>query len=243
MLRLFVPRAHVEGRRVRITGAELRHLRTLRLGPGEQLAVFDEQGDEHDVRLERVGGHAAEALIVATRRPARESALDLTLAPALLKGTKMDLVVEKATELGVRRIVPLLSRWTMPQAGRDRIDRWRRIALAAAKQSGRTAVPLVEEPMALGAFVGRPAAGLRLLAWEGEREASLAALPARADAVVVAVGPEGGFAEAEVAAARAAGFTTVSLAPRVLRAETAAIVAAALCLHRWGDLSTTGSLS
>ena len=243
MLRLFVPRAHVEGRRVRITGAELRHLRTLRLGPGEQLAVFDEQGDEHDVRLERVGGHAAEALIVATRRPARESALDLTLAPALLKGTKMDLVVEKATELGVRRIVPLLSRWAMPQAGRDRIDRWRRIALAAAKQSGRTAVPLVEEPVALEAFVARPAAGLRLLAWEGEHEVPLAALPPRADAVVVAVGPEGGFAEAEVTAARATGFTTVSLAPRVLRAETAAIVAAALCLHRWGDLSTTGSLS
>ena len=241
MLRLFVPRAHVEGSRIRITGAELRHLRTLRLGPGERLAVFDEQGDEHDVRLERVGGHAAEALIVATRRPARESALDLTLAPALLKGTKMDLVVEKATELGVRRIVPLLSRWAIAQGAR--VDRWRRIALAAAKQSGRTAVPLVEEPVALGAFVGRPAAGLRLLAWEGEHEVPLAALPPRADAVVVAVGPEGGFAETEVAAARAAGFTTVSLAPRVLRAETAAIVAAALCLHRWGDLSTTGSLS
>src|SRR5204863_5586375 len=153
MLRLFVPRAHVEGARVRITGAALRHLRTLRLGPGERLAVFDEHGDEHDVRLERVGGHAAEALIVATRRPARETALDLTLAPALLKGAKMDLVVEKATELGVRRIVPLLSRWTVPQpqAGHNRADRWRRIALAAAKQSGRTAVPVVEEPVALEA--------------------------------------------------------------------------------------------
>ncbi|HLY36887.1 MAG TPA: 16S rRNA (uracil(1498)-N(3))-methyltransferase [Candidatus Binatia bacterium] len=247
MLRLFVPRAHVEGARVRITGAELRHLRTLRLGPGERLAVFDEQGDEHDVRLERIGGHAAEALIVATRRPARESALDLTLAPALLKGTKMDLVVEKATELGVRRIVPLLSRWAVPQPhpqpGRHRTDRWRRIALAAAKQSGRTAVPLVEEPVALEAFVGRPATGLRLLAWEGEHEVPLAALPAHADAVVVAVGPEGGFTEAEVAAARVAGFATVTLAPRVLRAETAAIVAAALCLHRWGDLSTTGRVS
>jgi len=240
VLRLFVPRAHVEGPRVRITGAELRHLRTLRLAPGERLAVFDEHGEEHDVRLERVGGHVAEALIVATHRPARESALDLTLAPALLKGAKMDLVIEKATELGVRRLVPVLSRWAVPRGAR--VERWRRIAVAAAKQSGRTAIPEVEEPVPLDGLVTRPWPGLRILAWEGERDVPLTALPAHAAAVVVAVGPEGGFAEPEVAAARAAGFATITLAPRVLRAETAAVVAAALCLHRWGDLSTTGSL-
>src|SRR4029077_12511581 len=113
MLRLFVPRAQVEGTRVRIVGAELRHLRTLRVGPGEPLAVFDEDGNEHEVRLERLGGRGAEAHIVATHRPARECVLDLTLAPALLKGAKMDLVIEKATELGVRRIVPVLSRWAV----------------------------------------------------------------------------------------------------------------------------------
>jgi 16S rRNA (uracil1498-N3)-methyltransferase len=240
VLRLFVPRTQVEGGRVRITGAELRHLRTLRLGPGERLAVFDEHGDEHDVRLDRVGGHAAEARIVATHRPLRDASLDLTLAPALLKGAKMDLVVEKATELGVRRIVPLRSRWAVAQGAR--VDRWRRIAVAAAKQSGRTAVPVVDEPVDLDAFLTRPGDGLRIIAWEGERDLPLAALPAAAHAVAVAVGPEGGFSEAEVAAARAAGFTPVTLAPRVLRAETAAIVAAALCLHRWGDLSSTPGL-
>jgi len=240
VLRLFVSRSQFEGTRVRIVGPELRHLRTLRLGAGERLLVFDEAGEEHEVRLERVGGHAADAVVVATHRPARESALDLTLAPALLKGVKMDLVVEKATELGVRRITPIVSRYALGPG--TRIDRWRRIALAAAKQSGRTAVPAVDSPVPLGELVRRPSSGLRLIAWEGERDVPLASLPPRAETIVIAVGPEGGFAESEVDEARANGFRTVTLAPRVLRAETAAITAVALCLHRWGDLSTAGGV-
>ena len=221
---------------MRIAGAELRHLRTLRLGPGERVLVFDETGAEHEVRIERIGGHAAEGLVLTTHRPSRESALDLTLAAALLKGPKMDLVVEKATELGVRRVAPVVSRYAL--GGATRLERWRRIALAAAKQSGRTSVPAIDAPAPLAELVARPWPGLRLMAWEGERDLPLASLPAHADAVVMLVGPEGGFADDEVAAARAHGFQTVTLAPRVLRAETAAIGAAALCLHRWGDLST-----
>jgi 16S rRNA (uracil1498-N3)-methyltransferase len=240
VLRLFVPRAQRTGGKLRIAGAELRHLRTLRLGPGERLLAFDEHGEEHEARLERVGGHGAEATIVATRTPPREATLDLTLAPALLKGTKMDLVVEKATELGVRRIVPMISERALGRGAR--IERWRRIAVAAAKQSGRTRVPEVEAPVALAELVRRPWPGLRLVAWEDEHDVPLTALSARADAVVAVLGPEGGLADDEVADARAHGFTTVTLAPRVLRAETAAIVAAALCLHRWGDLSTAGAL-
>jgi 16S rRNA (uracil1498-N3)-methyltransferase len=240
VLRLFVARSQLEGPRARITGAELRHLRTLRLGPGERLRLFDETGAEHEVRLERVGGHAADAVVLATHHPARECALDLTLAPALLKGVKMDLVIEKATELGVRRITPILSRYALGRG--TRIDRWRRIALAAAKQSGRTAVPAVESPVPLAELVRRPWSGLRLIAWEGERDVPLASVPPAAAAVVIAVGPEGGFAESEVDEARAHGFTTVTLAPRVLRAETAAITAVALCLHRWGDLSTAAAV-
>jgi len=241
VVRLFVAQSQFEGPRVRITGAELRHLRTLRLGPGERLLLFDETGTEHEVRLERLGVRDADGVVLATHRPARECALDLTLAPALLKGVKMDLVVEKATELGVRHITPIVSRYALAQ-GTGRIDRWRRIALAATKQSGRTAVPAVESPVPLGVLVRRPWPGLRLIAWEGERDVPLASTPLRAEAVVIAVGPEGGFAESEVAEARAHGFTTVTLAPRVLRAETAAITAAALCLHRWGDLSTAAAV-
>jgi 16S rRNA (uracil1498-N3)-methyltransferase len=240
MLRLFVPRAAFEGAQVRIAGPELRHLRTLRLGPGDRVLVFDETGEEHEVRLERLGGRVAEASILGSRRPARESSLDLVLAPALLKGTKMDLVVEKAVELGVRRIAPFLSQRALGQGART--ERWRRIALAAAKQSARTAVPQVDAPVPLDTLVRTPWPGLRLLAWEGEHEQPVAALPAETAAVVVVVGPEGGFTDDEVAAARAHGFVSITLAPRVLRAETAALTAATLCQHRWGDLSSARRL-
>src|SRR5262249_7577941 len=188
VLRLFVPSAQATGRRIRITGPELRHLRTLRLSPGAQLIVFDERGDEHDVRVEQLGARAAEVAVLATRRPVRESALELTLAPALLKGTKMDLVIEKATELGVRRIAPVASRHAIATACRT--DRWQRIAVAAAKQSGRTQVPTVEAPRSLAELVRQPWPGLRLLAWEAERDRSLTTLPPPASHLLVAVGPE-----------------------------------------------------
>ena len=243
MLRLFVPRAAEDAPRVRIAGPPLRHLRTLRLGPGDRLVLFDERGAEHDVELARVTDRAAEGVIVGTRHPDRESPFDLVLAPALLKGDRMDLVIEKATELGVRRIAPFLSRHVVGRGAR--VERWRRIAAAAAEQSGRTRVPAVDAPVALAALVRAAWPPLRLLAWEGERSLSLDALPATAGAAIAVVGPEGGFAGDEVAAACDAGFVTVALAPRILRAETAAIVTAALCLHRWGDvgrLSSTGRL-
>jgi len=233
VLRLFVSSTAVSGARVRVTGAELRHLRTLRLGPGDGLIVFDERGREHRVVLAEVGAREAEAEIVDTSEPRRESPLDLVLAPALLKGTKMDLVVEKATELGVRRVAPVVTRYTIGQ--RSHAERWRRIALAAAKQSGRTAIPAVDDPAPLAEVLRSPWPGLRLLAWEDENAATLTALPTTAAAVVVLIGPEGGFHADEVGAARAAGFTTIKLVGRVLRAETAAITAAALCQHRWGD--------
>lgn len=240
MHRLYVPRTQVDGLRIRIAGPELRHLRALRLGAGERLLVFDDVGTEHEVRIERMGGRAAEGVILSTHRPARESRLDLTLAAGLLKGAKMDLVVEKATELGVRRIAPVLCRHAVAQG--VRLERWRRIALAATKQSGRTTRPRIDPPALFDALVAEPWPGLRVMAWEGERERSLTALSAATDAVVVLVGPEGGFAEDEVAAARAHGFVTVTLAPRILRAETAAIAVATLCQHRWGDLSTAPAL-
>ncbi|HEY3186189.1 MAG TPA: RsmE family RNA methyltransferase [Solirubrobacteraceae bacterium] len=228
-----MPSTQAAGGRVSISGRELRHLRTLRFAPGDVLVVFDEQGAEHEVRLERVGGREASASIVTTTRPAREATVRLVLAPALLKGPKMDLVVEKATEIGVARIAPVRSRYTI---GAGHPERWQRIALAAAKQSGRTAVPAVDAPVPLTDLVRAPWPGVRLIYWEGERSARLATLPPGAEAAIVVVGPEGGFAKDEVEDACAHGFNVLGLAPRILRAETAALVAATLCLHRWGDL-------
>lgn len=234
MLRLFVPSADVADGRVRITGGELKHLRTLRLGRGARLVVFDEGGLEHEVRIDKVGSHAAEATIAATRRPERESPLAVRLAPALLKGDKMELVIEKATELGVVAVSPVVTRHSIARGAPT--ERWRRIALAAAKQSGRIRVPTVDEPVALAELLAAPREGLGVVAWEGETTHGLADLPTAAAAVTLVVGPEGGFAGDEVTEARRHGFATMRLAPRILRAETAALTAVVLCQQRWGDL-------
>src|SRR5262249_39140542 len=124
---------------------------------------------------------------VATSAVARESPLEVVLAPALVKHDKMDLVVEKATELGVVRIAPLVTRYAVARG--DHVERWRRIAVAAAKQSGRTRVPAVDVPVELPRFLHAEWPGLRLLAWEDEAARPVGELPAAADAVTVMIGP------------------------------------------------------
>lgn len=233
MARLLVPGAMPTQGALHLDGPALRHLRVLRLGPGDHLTVLDGDGAEHWVLLEQVGTRSAVARVLGTEHPARESPLDLVLAPALLKGDRMALVVEKATELGVRRIAPVHTARTV----RDRVDtaRLRRVAQAAAEQSGRPQMPTVDEPVALATLVAAPWPGLRILPWEDERTSRLGALPAHAEAVVALTGPEGGFTEAEVALARGHGFQALTLGPRVLRAETAALAIAALLQARFGD--------
>ena len=237
MLRLYVPNvfapdAHDDGV-VRIPRAELKHLRVLRLAPGDRLCVFDDAGREHEVVLEHVTAREATGRVVATSDASRESPLDLVLMPALVKHDRMDWVVEKATELGVARIAPVVTRFSVARG--DHHERWRRIATAAAKQCGRTRIPAVDAARPLDVALRADWPGLRLVAWEEEQAAKLADLPAKTSAAVMLIGPEGGLDAAEVDAARAAGFTTVSLGRRVLRADTAALVAIALCQQRWGD--------
>ena len=233
MLRLFVPEAPAADGTVHIPRAELRHLHALRLGPGDRLCVFDDAGREHAVVLDRVTAREARGRVVATSVVTHESPLELVLVAALVKHDKMDWVVEKATELGVSRIVPVTTRYTVARGAH--LERWRRIVVAAAKQCGRTRIPVVDEPRTFADVVREPWRGLRLLAWEDEQAVRWADLPGATTAVTLLIGPEGGFDDGEVAAARAGGFVTVSLGGRVLRAETAAVVATALCQHRWGD--------
>lgn len=233
MARVLVPGAVPQDGLLQLDGPALRHLRVLRLGPGDDLTVLDGEGAEHRVRLEQVGSRSAVARVLGTARPARESPLDLVLAPALVKGDRLTFVVEKATELGVRRIAPVHTERTV----RDRIDveRLRRVARAAAEQSGRPQVPVVDPPQPLATLVAAPWPGLRVLPWEDERSARIGTLPTAAEAIVALTGPEGGFTAAEVALARTHGFVTVTLGPRVLRADTAAVAVAALLQSRFGD--------
>ncbi len=249
--RFFSRSADREGDLVRLGGAEARHaLKVLRLGPGDRIAVLDGSGREYEAVIERVdgavdGGEAIlQARIAATRPRATEPSLNLLLLQGLPKGDKMDLIVQKATELGVSRIVPVVTERSVsrPEAesGWAKAARWRRIAQEAAKQAGRAVVPEVELPQSLGEALRTLPAGCALIVpWEGERRRTLAEAVealAPAGAAAVLIGPEGGLSEAEVAQASAAGGATVTLGPRLLRTETAGLAVLACLLYATGNL-------
>lgn len=245
MSRFHVRPEAVRGDRVVFDAEEAHHLaRVLRLGAGDLVEALDGGGNELTVRLTRVGPRGAEGAVVSRRALHTESPLDLTLAQGIAKGDKMDGIIRMAAELGVTRIVPLLTERALvgAEAAPRRLPRWRRVAKEAAKQSGRAVIPDVAPPQAVTdwlAAAGSP--GLLLCLWENERAPLDERLPAgRPARATVVVGPEGGLTEGEVARLRAAGAVVAGLGPRILRTETAGPVAVALLQSRYGDLGAVG---
>lgn len=228
---------------------EARHLRdVLRLKPGDEVYVFDGAGKEFRCRVEESRHDTAQLKVISEVEPARpESPLLLTLAVALLKGEKFDLVVQKATELGVARVVPVVTkhadiRLRDESDGAKRVARWQRIALEAAKQSGRAIVPEVTSPIVFESLIQQrseaPVQGLMFSERDGEPILEARKdLPANPSWLTALIGSEGGWADEEIAAAREAGWQIVTLGGRTLRAETAAITVAALLQHLFGDLA------
>lgn len=231
---------------IRISGASFRYLaRVLRMQPGDSLELFDGAGTRADARVERIDVQAGVVEIVADA-PAtapRPHEVTTTLLCSLLKGDRMEMVIQKATELGVREIVPVIAARSVVRLEGSRVDarlaRWRKVAIEAARQCQRADLPELCAPMSFSdAVKGAPECTFRVLLFEGEKSVSLrqALPPERPPAVVVAVGPEGGFEAHEVQIARDAGFAVVGFGPRVLRAETAAIAAMAVVGFAVGDL-------
>ena len=246
MPRLFLQASRITGEHADVPAAGAKHLRALRMLPGSRITVFDEQGREHEAIVKRLGSRGAELEIRASRQadpgPRRPR---IALLAGILKGPRMDLVVEKATELGVDHIVPMLTRFTVARVLGDdagRLDRWRRLAVSAATQCGRSVLPTVAPPTAFDEAITTAVTtgSLGILFWEEQRSLTLRRardVHPTPPALVLAVGPEGGFAASEVETARTAGFVVSGLGPRTLRAETAAVAALALCQTLWGDLS------
>lgn len=235
----------VSGDRVVFDEAETRHLvRVLRLSPGEVVQVVDGQGSEFAVRLESREGRQAVGRILSRSDRRIESPWSITLAQAVPKGEKMEGIVRMVTELGVARVAPLITQRVIVRLGesrwRDRQRRWQRVAREAAKQSGRSVIPVVEIPRTLDEFLaGEIAAGLALCLWEGEQRRLgdiLDSLPDSPSSALIVIGPEGGLAADEVERLRSHGFRTAGLGPRILRTETAGVVAVALLQARIGDL-------
>ncbi|HYC15336.1 MAG TPA: 16S rRNA (uracil(1498)-N(3))-methyltransferase [Stellaceae bacterium] len=238
--RLRVPAARMQAGRMRLEGAELHYLRdVLRLRRGARVEVFDGEGRSFEAELAAIGPGGADLVLRDASPQRHESALELTLAVAVAKAAKLDWVVEKATELGVTRIIPFACERAIAaiERGTSRIERWRRIAAAAAAQCGRVRCPEVLATESFAGLMPLAASHDRAVLFAARGRESLEDRDARAvRSVVVATGPEGGFSTSEVTQAGRAGFSLVTLGPRVLRAETAAIVAVALAQHRWGDL-------
>jgi 16S rRNA (uracil1498-N3)-methyltransferase len=239
--RLYVPGDRLAGPHVTLTGPEHRHLsRVLRARAGETLTLFDGAGGEVEAEVVRVE-RAETELRLGTRRVVAGPAVAITLLSAVPRGPRMDFLVQKTAELGVARIVPVLTERSVarPDGDAGRRARWQKIAQEAARQCGRADVPAVDPPVSLEAALALPGLPPRRLAlFEGEKGRSLrtALSGAAAGPTALLVGPEGGFAASELAAAVAAGFEPVGLGDRILRVETAAIVAVALVAEVSGML-------
>jgi 16S rRNA (uracil1498-N3)-methyltransferase len=246
---LSLPRFHVPeaapGARVCLPEHTAHHAReVLRLPAGTHVRVFDGRGAEYEGVLDEVSRRTVSARLgrLAAARP--ESPLRLVLALSPLKGDRMELVVQKATELGVSEIRPVVTLRTdaaaRPALQGTRGERWERVAAGAAEQCGRAVVPLVAPTTTLEALLSAPFEGPRIALLEAGNEALMALRP-RPSALLLLVGPAGGFDPSEVDRLLGAGFRPASLGPRVLRSETAAVAAVSVAQALWGDLGVVES--
>lgn len=229
--------------RVTFDPLESRHLtRALRLRPGDTVIASDGAGRDYTVRLDAVGPRATGTVLGVTTRGV-ESPLAITLVQGIPKGDKMEAIVRAATELGVVRVLPVITARTVVRlgaaAGAERAERWRRVAREAAKQCGRAVVPDVSVPAPLSACLDTAReSDLAVCSWEGDAPplASTCDAAERPVRALVLVGPEGGLEVSEVDDARRAGWRVASLGGRVLRTETAGPAIIAILQSRFGDL-------
>ncbi len=224
---------------------EIQHLaRVRRLKEGDRVILFDGEGQEYAATILQIKQDEVIFHIQATATfHSKESPLNIVLGIGVLKGSKLDWLIEKVTELGVVEIIPFYSQRSIPNWEEEKIiskkNRWEKIALAAAKQSQRTKIPLIHHPCSFKEALQKISGDvLKIFIWEKEGIKSLAQMPLTSSSMIYAlIGPEGGFSDEEAAQAQGAGFQPIHLGPRIMRSETAGVVVAALLQFLYGDLS------
>ena len=241
--KFFVPAGQIVGNRLTLTGSDVSHIRTvLRLKVGASIQVIGGLDKLLTVRLVEVKAKGIQGEVIASEKFDVESPLSVHLGLALTKGNKFDATLRKSLELGACSITPLTTERCVVKTHQVgiKIERWKKIALESSKQCGRIQVPLVADEIETLKIFCRNSddRDLKLVFWEMEGDNSLKdlKLDRTPRSVSVLIGPEGGFSLAEIEMAREYGFQTVSLGPRILRAETAPVVALALLQSLWGDL-------
>jgi 16S rRNA (uracil1498-N3)-methyltransferase len=237
MTRIYVPAALAENQLIALDADAARHVaQVLRMKTGEPLTVFNGEGGEFEAAIAAIERRAVQLRIGSRVEVDRESKLSITLAQCVSKGERMDYTIQKAVELGVAAIVPLLSGRSVVRLDAERwdkkLDHWRGIVVSASEQSGRTRLPELAAVQKLERWLETPPPGERLVLAPGG--GALRERPAAAIATLL-IGPEGGLSESEILLAERAGFRRIGLGPRVLRTETAGVAANAMLQTLWGD--------
>lgn len=243
MRRFFAPPENFNDQKITLSLEESRHLRdVLRLRASENVQVFDGAGREFFCEIEQIERKETVLKIIKEIAPTTpESGLDLTLAVALLKGEKFDLVVQKAVELGVTKLVPLNTKRADAKSkdGEKKLQRWRKIVIDASKQSERATLMQIEMPIDFAEFVNSISKSLsdaNLLLFAERSGISFSNVKIN-EKIIAVIGSEGGWDDAEIELARSQNFQIITLKGRILRAETAAISIIAVLQHRFGDLN------
>lgn len=245
MHRFFVPQLYNEA--MTITGVDARHIsKVLRMQPGDALQIVSDDGVSAVAKIAAIDSEAVTVHCVEKLAESHEPQVRLILAQGLAKGEKMDFIIQKAVEMGAYSVVPVAMEHSVVRLdgakAAKKVDRWQKIAEAAAKQSKRDIIPQVQPVQSLAQLLATDSCQTKLIAYECEDKKSLKAALTEAKAVgsltdlLLIIGPEGGISEAELEAARAAGAVPVSLGRRILRAETAGLVAISAIFYETGDL-------
>lgn len=246
--RFFVDPGQITGDLIRITGPDVQHIsKVLRLKEGAELIVADGTGLEYYGRITSLGKWEVMVSVSQKQQAQSESPVKVTLLQGIPKGDKMELIIQKCTELGINRIVPVVTKRTVVQLSeekaRTRRQRWQRIAEEAAKQSQRARIPVVEEVIPLAEALVRYGNQPLLVPWEEEKAQTmkevLKAQRGKCSQLALLIGPEGGLDPEEVALAKAQQAWAVTLGPRILRTETAGLAALTMILYELGDLGGT----
>ena len=243
LIRIHVEAPLAPGAEVELRGKAAEHVgRVLRLKPGDTVTLFNGNGSDYRSEIKDLWKGSVGVMVQAVVPARAESPLALVLVQGIARGERMDLIVQKATELGVTAIQPVAMTRSVVRLDDDarakKLAHWRGVAIAASEQCGRATLPAIAEPMAFAAWLQQPSgAGTRRIQLALDAGAALAAAAAGAERIELLVGPEGGLDPPERDAALAAGYLACRLGPRVLRSETAAVAALAVLQSAAGDLN------
>ncbi len=245
MHRFFVPSEQISDNNITITGSDVNHIKNvLRMKVGDKIEVFDSSGSEYKAIIKEINTERVLCRIAESRQQKAERRINVTLAQCLPKAKKMDFIIQKATELGVDSIIPVISERSIPKIedkADKKISHWQKTAKEAAEQSGRTDIPGIKPLIKFEDLIKTVKNySIALLPWEGEKNTTLkkslnSILLPPLPQILILIGPEGGFSQEEVDLAKKAGFQSMTLGKRILRTETAGIVMLAQLSYELGN--------